>query len=261
MHLAGASYCVHSNSWSCGYHCDSVDGILDVTVFTAARHLQAYVAYDALQKVIVLAFAGTDDPRDWITNLDFGKSYPIKQFPHVAVHEGFWDAWQDLKLEAIAVIAGLKTRHGTNRVLAVGHSLGGALASLAALDLTLSSDLHASVMSYGAPRSGNGEYHKLVHERISYNWRITHHHDLVVHLPPQRLGFYHTATEIHFPKRGDLSYKVCDGSGEDPRCANSCSWVVGGVCTSISDHLHYLGVGIASCTALASSNSTEEVIV
>ena len=32
---------------------------------------------------------------------------------------------------------------------------------------------------------------------------------------------------------------VCDNSGEDPRCHNSVCFL--GLCTSISDHLQYLG--------------------
>ena len=32
---------------------------------------------------------------------------------------------------------------------------------------------------------------------------------------------------------------VCDDSGEDPRCHNSVCFL--GLCTSISDHLEYLG--------------------
>ena len=32
---------------------------------------------------------------------------------------------------------------------------------------------------------------------------------------------------------------VCDGSGEDPACHNSVCWL--GLCTSVSDHLHYMG--------------------
>ncbi len=32
---------------------------------------------------------------------------------------------------------------------------------------------------------------------------------------------------------------VCDDSGEDPRCHNSVCFL--GLCTSISDHLQYLG--------------------
>ena len=42
---------------------------------------------------------------------------------------------------------------------------------------------------------------------------------------------------------------VCDGSGEDPRCHNSVCYL--GLCTSVSDHLLYLGAhmynGIPSC--------------
>jgi hypothetical protein len=36
------------------------------------------------------------------------------------------------------------------------------------------------------------------------------------------------------------SYKVCDGSGEDPTCSDSLLSPI-----SVSDHLHYLGIPIS----------------
>jgi len=248
--LAGAAYCLNSNSWSCGNRC--VEGVSDVTFIVSEKeNLACYVAYDQQQKKIVVAMRGTQpiSLSNWASNFDFLKSYPINQYPQAAVHEGFWKAWQVLKDQAVSAMSSLKTKHGTNSVLVVGHSLGGAMASNAALDLQLNYGFSASVMTFGAPRAGNVEYSIAVGASLSSNWRITHNNDLVPHVPMQRVGFYHTSTEIHFPDRGKLNYVVCDGSGEDSTCANACSKFA--TCTSVKDHVLYVGIPISSCIAVS----------
>ncbi|PNG99177.1 Lipase, partial [Tetrabaena socialis] len=69
------------------------------------------------------------------------------------------------------------------RVLVTGHSLGGALATLAVHDLAKRMPTHAqqaiSLYSYGAPRVGNepfvGEFDRLVRN----TWRVTNTNDIV----------------------------------------------------------------------------------
>ena len=43
--------------------------------------------------------------------------------------------------------------------------------------------------------------------------------DIVPHLPPRILNFYHVPTEVWFHPT-DLKFRVCDGSGEDPKCSS-----------------------------------------
>jgi len=77
---------------------------------------------------------------------------------------------------------------------------------------------------------------------IRNHYRVTHSHDIVPHLPPQNLGFHHTALE-EFYAAGPPKFKECDGSGEDPNCSNQYL-----VDLSIQDHLTYMG-GTCCCTA------------
>merc|ERR1712232_581079 len=123
---------------------------------------------------------------------------------------------------------------GTTSVRLTGHSMGAALATNAALDLKLSYGWSTSVVTFGSPRVGDHEFHNAISAEVTV-WRVTHHDDLVVHVPPEFTGFYHVAPELHFPEVSGLSYKQCDGSGEDSSCANAC----GLTCDSISDHLNY----------------------
>lgn len=75
--------------------------------------------------------------------------------------------------------------------------------------------------------------------------RVTHNRDIVPSVPPQYVGFHHVAREVwqldgekYFGTKVYLPW-VCDGSGEDPVCHNSVCFM--GLCTSITDHMQYMG--------------------
>ena len=53
------------------------------------------------------------------------------------VHQGFYQAWTAIKSNVVSAVGVARTSCGTcNTLLVVGHSLGGALATLAAFELT-----------------------------------------------------------------------------------------------------------------------------
>jgi hypothetical protein len=68
---------------------------------------------------------------------------------------------------------------------------------------------------------------------------VVHYADIVPHLPPKLLSFVHVPTEVWYDEPS-TSYKVCDGSGEDPTCSDSLLAPI-----SISDHLEYLNLPIS----------------
>lgn len=126
-------------------------------------------------------------------------------------------------------------------VFVTGHSLGGALATLAALDLRVSLGLpDVRVVSFGSPRVGNYIFSKWFEKEIGPHWRFTHNRDIVPSVPPGYMGFHHVSQEVWVVDV--LSHRtlvgICDGSGEDPKCHNSVCHL--GLCSSVADHLLYL---------------------
>ena len=99
--------------------------------------------------------------------------------------------------------------------------------------------LNVSVYTYGKPRIGNAEFAKSA-ENITH-YRITHHNDIVPHLPEEVFGYRHTNSEVWFSDDSD-NYILC-ANGEDPNCSNSCAPAK---CTSVSDHLYYMMTNIGS---------------
>ena len=107
-----------------------------------------YIALDHSHHWIILSFRGTHDIRQWINN--FGAiPRPVPSLCwSCIVHYGFWTAFQ--KAEDI-VIKGIKEQqaaHPDYQVVVVGHSLGGALANLAAVVLR-NNGIKADLYTYG----------------------------------------------------------------------------------------------------------------
>ena len=63
--------------------------------------------------------------------------------------------------------------------------------------------------------------------------------DPVPQLPEQwqEKGFHHISTEVYYEKDPNTTYKVCDGSGEDPTCRDK----YGLDMLHVDDHLDYMG--------------------
>ena len=128
--------------------------------------------------IAVLVFRGTDGPVDWRTNLKTGPA----DWPHGGVvHAGFRTALEDVwpELETL-----LDRRGGP--VFYTGHSLGGALAMLAA-----SRRPPLAVYTFGAPRVGDARFGETLADVAAY--RVVNRRDTVPRSPPNvgRLRYRH----------------------------------------------------------------------
>jgi predicted lipase len=91
----------------------------------------AYVGYNAAEDEIAVAFRGSHNIANWISNIDFTMT-PYPAASGAQVHRGFLAAYKTLEDGMMRAISALKTRHPTAGIDVTGHSLGGSLATLAA---------------------------------------------------------------------------------------------------------------------------------
>jgi pimeloyl-ACP methyl ester carboxylesterase len=131
----------------------------------------------------VLVFRGTDSPRDRRTNTAIGLQFLARH--QIGVHQGFQRAldsvWEDVEGELAQLCC---------PIFYTGHSLGGALATLAAARRAP----HATY-TFGSPRVGNRAFaQSLTHARI---YRVVDAIDVVTMLPPGFVGFCHVGQKIH----------------------------------------------------------------
>jgi len=279
LRLAGAAYEVnHSNaeSWSCGRHCSRATGIVDAlfldgtgSYWQGGNH-HGFAAYDPKQHTIVLAFAGSHQFRDFVTDVRWGCQNPfqtvdlallsgmIEKYPAARVANGFWASWRIMKEDAnvIKQLNILALKHNTRDVLVLGHSKGGAMATLAGLDLKVNFNFTASVMSFEAPRCGDVEFVKAILAEELAVWRITTHKDSIVHVPPlcDHCGgfwsgkYHHPPYELYWDHRMDAygkhpdRPKLCDASGEDKQCSRG-MWYNP---FSIHDHCNVMNVDLCA---------------
>ena len=94
----------------------------------------------------------------------------------------------------------LKNKNPGYSVWVTGHSLGAAIASVAAASVSklgYISPENIKLVSYGQPRVGDSDYVAAVDKLIPYSFRVVHAHDLIAHLPPKgMLGYFHHKSEV-----------------------------------------------------------------
>lgn len=185
------------------------------------------------------------DVEDWIEDLSFSKFAAFdSDYPDVSVHSGFWDSYQEMKPDMMTGLSAALEASGARTILVTGHSLGGAMAELAALDLKINEypDYNYASYTQGCPRVGNEAFGQLYSALMNVSFREIHQADIVPHLPPMLLNFVHGPTEVWFNEDW-TSYSVCNQTmdGEQSSCSDSILAPI-----SVSDHLTYRKVDVGT---------------
>ncbi|KAK8074387.1 hypothetical protein PG997_009050 [Apiospora hydei] len=185
-----------------------------------------YIALDNTAQRIVVAFHGTRDAEDWITNLKAGL-VDSDLCADCKVHDGFQETWNDISQTVMSVVTGLHSVHPEYRIATTGHSLGAALATLSAAHLRQRMPgVAVDAYLYGSPRVGNPAFAEFVNGQSSQTegqgsntFRITHWDDPVPRLPGHLLGYAHIDAEFWLSTAGatKIDYtpadvKVCLGT-------------------------------------------------
>jgi len=233
--------------WDCPACKKYFPGVTNVTVFKTGfsdYDIHAFVAYEPTFPEIIIAFEGTEplSIANWIDDLEYHKIYyPLSSACECKVHKGFWDTYNSIRLPLWQQVLVYLEAFGKHLPVHItGHSLGSALATHCALDGYLNyNQSYDFVYTFGPPRVGDDDFAKFYVERVPNHFRVTHHRDPVPQLPEQwmALGYHHISHEVYYPNNPNTTYKVCDGSGEDPTCRDQ----YGLDLLFIADHLDYMG--------------------
>ncbi|CAE7774263.1 unnamed protein product [Symbiodinium sp. CCMP2456] len=177
-------------------------------------------------KRIVVAFRGTCDFGDVLTDI---AAIPREIGDLGKVHEGFSRAYDSVREALHAVLARGCLGDGEGwEVIFTGHSLGGALATLASLDVSrtirgLPADFGSAgevgkilptplrgaeiiACTFGAPRVGSARVAAAYDESVPRAWRIFSTSDVVPTVPPTSLwGFRHAGIGVQLdPQKSEL---------------------------------------------------------
>lgn len=148
-----------------------------------------------------LVFRGTEKEKeeDLLVDLDAIQSdLPGRNEEDGKAHRGFLRAFNAVKWE-------LPQHVPNDRPFFIcGHSLGGALAALAALELAENHDADPILYTYGQPLVGDAALAIRISEACNGRWyRFTNADDIVPEVP-RLFGYQHAGLRLHFTSSGRL---------------------------------------------------------
>ena len=137
----------------------------------------------------------------------------------------FYNLYKVLKVKvntALAKIFEENNQRTLYQIIFEGHSLGGAIATHAALgykeyleSYQRTYSEHSPVLiTYGAPKIGNIEFVNKVNDKVPYIFRVVHNGDAVPTIP---LGNYHTKELVDISKNRKNIY-YCDQNTKSKGC-------------------------------------------
>lgn len=237
-----STYCISDpTKWNC-ITCDKNMIPEYVVENNGVRSIQGY---DKENNVIFTLFRGSSNIQNWIDNIQISKISPYND-TSISIEKGFYKAYEYVEIDLLKNVNNLSLKYSANNIIIAGHSLGGALATLFAYSIVSNYNKYniLNLFTYGSPRVGNNNF---VKSFIGYNipsYRITHHYDMVPHVPEELLGYLHIPNEIWY-NEDNSHYKLCNDYNiqEDTTCSDSCSPIH---CTSTSDHVYYLNVSLGN---------------
>lgn len=157
-----------------------------------------FVAVDSTNSLIVVSFRGSASIKNWIADLDF-TTVTTDICSGCTAHQGFWNSWTEARSGVLAAVKSATTSYPNYKIVAVGHSLGGAIADLAAAELR-QSGYTVALYTFGSPRIAGPNLSDFITNQPGGNYRITHYNDPVPRLPPISFGFVHVSPEYYINK-------------------------------------------------------------
>jgi triacylglycerol lipase len=173
----------------------------DEFMFFDVEDSQGFVAADG--QSLIVAFRGTQPSElsDWLTDAD---TTLVPGPLDGKVHGGFYDAladiWQSLDREVRRI-----DPTGRLPLWITGHSLGGALATLAAARWIERQRRVDGVYTFGQPRVGDRTFSRNYNFALkASSFRFVNNNDMVTRIPPRALGYFHVGTLKYFTDEGNL---------------------------------------------------------
>jgi triacylglycerol lipase len=156
---------------------------------------------------IYLAFRGTQTVSEWNNNIKFTQVDYTFVTQGGQTHRGFTEIYGTVNKPIVETINNLLVSGSYSTLYVTGHSLGGALAILAAPELRTRTSLKPIMYSFAGPRVGDPNFQQLYDELVTNSWRTVNTNDPVPELPPkkvlipvdgndvQEFSYAHVATE------------------------------------------------------------------
>lgn len=179
---------------------------------------------EASVSAIYIVFRGSEKRMDWDTNLNFQQQvfefeknviqdqivqereqiYPYagESRSGAQMHRGFTEAYLSVRDD----IHRFLKNSNASQVILTGHSLGGALATLCAVDIQYNFSSAIELYTFGSPRVGNDGFRESFNRRVPDSYRFVYGMDIVPALPRVWQGYRHVDQEHRLGPRFSLNF-------------------------------------------------------
>jgi hypothetical protein len=176
-----------------------------------------FVAQSATNELVV-AIRGTDTIWEWLHDASFLMVPDCIAGTHGPTEDGFSGVYRSLRTGATndsptvcGWIKGYLASGGATSVTICGHSLGGALATLLALDVAINTQCRSpTAYTYASPRVGDHVFAGSYNAAVPSTYRIANRQDIVPKVPPLLpLPYDHVNTEYELnPPMGSIATSI-----------------------------------------------------
>ncbi|CAF1207690.1 unnamed protein product [Didymodactylos carnosus] len=184
-----------------------------------------YLGINTNHRELVIVWRGTAGELNLLLDLEFWKTTkPLDGIPKAYTATGFYDMYHVAQDRVWNALLTNIAKYKDFEIKIIGHSLGGAISSINAVDFGYNGKLNLSSYTFGSPRSGDKGFTLAYHDYCQQHWRMTHDEDPVPHLPLVMMSFLHVTHEVW---QHDVlgKYVICDNpsweTNENKYCANS----------------------------------------
>lgn len=159
-----------------------------------ATDAQASVQFH--ENATYVVFRGSESRTDWVMNIVFRFRFaPISPSnPDLRAHSGFVYQWEGVRAEIVHLLS--KYHDPTKPLVLCGHSLGGAVATVAAVDLS-DAAYRCVLVTFGSPRALNWHSKNAFFRRNVPAYRVTNGADVVTMVPILLLHHVGEQIECH----------------------------------------------------------------
>jgi hypothetical protein len=254
-------------NWDCGPSCSAAP-VTDITQFEdSSKGIFGLVGkYDS--QCLVL-FRGTSSSDGWSTDLGSTSTVPFAVYTQACsgcgVGKGFYEGYVAVRPTILSALSS----YGCKDITLTGHSLGAALATIAAMDLGQTYTIN-SVYNFGSPRAGNSAFASAYNSKYSDHWRVTHSKDPIPHAYFEKNGFFHIGQEAFYTNTTADGVKLCQ-AGEDIACSDQYASLYGNSFSALlnapkygNDHLMYMQNKVSfstdgsSCAHVSVTNAVQQ---
>lgn len=198
---------------------------------------QCAIVPDSAMNSLYIIFRGTEKLPDWATNIRLSRDLfeiraveasssrepgthqivPLEQIrpvrgrtdlapdaPQAKMHQGFVTAYMSVQDQIHRYVQ----QKNPGELTITGHSLGGALATLCAIDfrLTYEGEYPLEIYTFGSPRVGTPSFRDLYNAHIQRSYRVVNGLDIIPGLPRWWHGYRHVSKVDHIGRHFTLKF-------------------------------------------------------